>query len=399
MRQKNFVGVIFGGDMNSYAVARAFYEAYKIKTIVLGKHPIYPTLYSKLIEGYYDENILKEENMIAMLKKIDEKYPDKKKIVLSNADYYVRQVIHLKEKIKNISNNFIIPTIDEELFNQLFNKSSFYEMCDKFNLPYPKTVVFDFKKDKLSKFDIPFTYPLFAKPSNSDIYARLDFEGKQKGYKIKNKHQLETILKTIKNSGYNDKLIIQEYIESTDDDMYVYTFYANKKHKVQVMTAGKILMHDRTPELIGNYNAITNAYNEKLSIELKDFVEKIKYTGIGHFDVVFDRLRKKYVVLEINIRQGRSNLYTLASGVNLMEYLVDDYINNINKEFKIASKKFVVSVVSKRMLKKCVKNVRVDNHYRFALAPYDINLRRLKCQKIWDKKIIDGFKKYNKEEK
>ena len=30
MREENFVGVIFGGDMNSYAVARAFYEAYKI---------------------------------------------------------------------------------------------------------------------------------------------------------------------------------------------------------------------------------------------------------------------------------------------------------------------------------------------------------------------------------
>ena len=35
MREENFVGVIFGGDMNSYAVARAFYEAYKIKKITL----------------------------------------------------------------------------------------------------------------------------------------------------------------------------------------------------------------------------------------------------------------------------------------------------------------------------------------------------------------------------
>ena len=35
MREENFVGVIFGGDMNSYAVARAFYEAYKIKTFLV----------------------------------------------------------------------------------------------------------------------------------------------------------------------------------------------------------------------------------------------------------------------------------------------------------------------------------------------------------------------------
>ena len=59
MREENFVGVIFGGDMNSYAVARAFYEAYKIKTIVIGRYPLYPTTFSKLIEGYYYEDLLK----------------------------------------------------------------------------------------------------------------------------------------------------------------------------------------------------------------------------------------------------------------------------------------------------------------------------------------------------
>ena len=48
--EKEFVGVILGGDVNSYAVARAFYEEYKMKTIVIGTKPIYPTTYSKLIE-------------------------------------------------------------------------------------------------------------------------------------------------------------------------------------------------------------------------------------------------------------------------------------------------------------------------------------------------------------
>ena len=58
----------------------------------------------------------------------------------------------------------------------------------------------------------------------------------------------------------------------------------------------------------------------------KDFLEKIKFTGICHFDVEYDIKRKKYYLFEMNIRQGRSNFYTYASGVNLIEYLIDDYI-------------------------------------------------------------------------
>lgn len=395
MREENFVGVIFGGDMNSYAVARAFYEAYKIKTIVIGRYPLYPTTFSKLIEGYYYEDLLKDEVMLKALEDVDKLYPNKKKIVLSNTDYYVKQVIHNKDKIEKLSDNFIVPTINEELFLQLFNKDTFYELCNKLNLCHPETVVYDFSKDKLEEFEIPFTYPIFMKPGNTDKYTRLDFAGRQKGYIINNREEFDKNINIIKNGGYDDKFIVQEYIESTDEDMYVYTFYANKDHKVEVMSGGKILMHDRTPELIGNYNAITNACDEKLCYELKDFVEKIKYTGIGHFDVVYDRLRDRYVVFEINIRQGRSNMYNLANGVNLMEYIVNDYIKNEKHEFKIANRDFTVSIVSKRQLKKHVPNHEIKNFYRFTLAPYDMNLKRLYYQYRWDQKILKGYKKYN----
>ena len=393
--KENFVGVILGGDMNSYAVARAFYEAYGIKTIVLGRFPLYPTNYSKIIEPYYNKDLLNEEVMLKELKKIDDLYPDKKKIVLSNTDYYVKQVIYNKENIEAISKNFIVPTIEKELFDTLFNKGSFYELCNELNLEHPKTIIFDFSKDEIESFELNLEFPLFMKPGNTDKYTRLEFEGRQKGIKVENIEDFKKNLEIVKNAGYDDKFIIQEYIESTDDDMYDYTFYANKDHEVQVMTAGKILMHDRTPELIGNYNAITNACDEKLCYELKDFVEKIKYTGIGHFDVVYDRLRDRYVVFEINIRQGRSNMYNLANGVNLMEYIVNDYIKNEKHEFKIANRDFTVSIVSKRQLKKHVPNHEIKNFYRFTLAPYDMNLKRLYYQYRWDQKILKGYKKYN----
>ena len=57
-----------------------------------------------------------------------------------------------KNKIEKLSDNFIVPTINEELFLQLFNKDTFYELCNKLNLCHPETVVYDFSKDKLEEF-------------------------------------------------------------------------------------------------------------------------------------------------------------------------------------------------------------------------------------------------------
>ena len=102
----------------------------------------------------------------------------------------------------------------------------------------------------------------------------------------------------------------------------------------------------------------------------------------------------------MNIRQGRSNFYTYASGVNLCEYLIDDYIYNKEKEFKIANKPFVVSIIPKCMLKYCLnknqQKVKIKNFYRFSLSKYDINIIRYLYQMKWDYHIIHDYLKYNK---
>lgn len=397
--EKEFVGVILGGDVNSYAVARAFYEEYKIKTIVIGTKPLYPTIYSKLIEGFYYPDLLEDKVLIKALTDVENKYPSKQKILLGNTDYYVRHILSNQKEIEKISSNYIIPMTSLKQFDTLVNKKKFYELCDKYGLEHPKGVIFDFKKDSINDFTVPFSFPVFIKPADSVIYSKYDFIGKQKGYKIETKSELKKVLTIIKKSGFDDIFLIQEYIEGDDDSMFVYTCYTNKNHEVKAITAGKILMHDRTPELIGNYNAITNAYNKELSLKLKTFLESIKFTGICHFDIQYDKKHDRFVVFEINIRQGRSNYYTLASKTNLMKLIVEDYIYNKEQAFFIADNEFTASIVPKWALKKSLKKhgqkANFKNFSRFTLAPYDRNLKRYYYQYKWDKKIIDAYFKYN----
>lgn len=401
MRDKNFVGVVLGGDMNSYAVARGFYEAYGIKTIIIGQHPIFPTSNSKIVEGYYYENLLEDKVLLEALTLVQNKYPDKKKILFGNTDYYARHITHNRQDIIAISENYIIPIVNEEKFDQLFDKSTFYALCEQHGLEYPKGTVFSFEKDSLDNFQIPFDYPIFIKPADSVTYAQCNFTGKQKGYKVETKEELQQIINIITEAGYKDQFVFQEYIEGNDESMFVYSAYVNRKHQVVAMTGGKILMHDRTPELIGNYNAITNACDEALCEKLKNFLEKIEFTGICHFDVQYDEKRQDYVVFEINIRQGRSNYYTVASGVNFPKLIVEDYIKGRTQEFFVAKKPFTVSVVPKFMLKYAMKQshakpYEIKNFYRFGLAPYDRRPKRYIYQMLWDLRTMKNFLKYNR---
>ena len=231
--------------------------------------------------------------------------------------------------------------------------------------------------------------------------AQYDFEGKQKGYKIENMDQLRRVVDTVRNSGFKDTFVFQEYIEGSDDSMFVYTAYVNSHHKVTAMTGGRILMHDRTPELIGNYNAITNACDTALCEKLKYFLEHIDFTGTCHFDVQYDAKRQGYVVFEMNIRQGRSNYYTAASGVNLAKLIVEDYLYHKETPFFIAKRSFTVSVVPKLMLKLALKSsgeksYKMKNFYRFGLAPYDRGLKRYIYQMAWDLRTMKNHFKYNR---
>ena len=53
-KDQPFIPMLFGGDINTYSVARAFYEEYQVKTYVFGKFPSGPSYNSNIIEYHAD---------------------------------------------------------------------------------------------------------------------------------------------------------------------------------------------------------------------------------------------------------------------------------------------------------------------------------------------------------
>ena len=73
-----FIPVAFGGDINTYSVARAFYEAYKVKTKVYGKFPTGPSYNSKITDYTDNRKMDQPEVMLPILKDLAARHKKKK---------------------------------------------------------------------------------------------------------------------------------------------------------------------------------------------------------------------------------------------------------------------------------------------------------------------------------
>jgi D-aspartate ligase len=330
--KNDFLPILLGTDLNSYGMARAFHEEYGIKSLALGEFWLTPTRHSTIVDVRILEGLGTQEGFLANLNLIYEEYHNKfeKMLLVSCGDSYTKLVVKNKKKLEE---RFVTPYIGEELFEKLATKEAFYETCKEYGLDYPATHIIT---PQNSKADLPFEFPVVLKASNDEKYSKCNFTEQEKAFFITGKSDLDRMVEIIYNSPYDDKLIVQKMIPGGDDFIRVLNCYVGKDNKVKLMCLGQVLIEDKASKTVGNYLAIMNDYNLEICNEVKNFLEKIKYTGFANFDMKFDATDGKFRFFEINLRQGRSSFFVTGSGFNLAKYLVKDRILGEHLDFEVA---------------------------------------------------------------
>ena len=158
---KDFVPVLFGGDINTYSVARAFYEQYKVQSYVFGKYNNGPSCNSKITIYNANPRIDEDQVFVSTVKSLAGAYRNKKVIVIGCGDSYVALISRYKDEFPE---NVIAPYIDYSLMYQLQRKDLFYELCEKHGIDYPQTFVH--KESDGYSFELPFQFTVILKPSN-----------------------------------------------------------------------------------------------------------------------------------------------------------------------------------------------------------------------------------------
>lgn len=397
-----FEVLILGSDINAYYMARCTHEAFNKKAYLLANRKMAFTAYSTILNIIYNDKIWEEEHFLKALADFAAQHKNKQILLVSSNETYAQFIVKNKDVI---SKQYVYNYPSLNIIESLIDKENFYKTYADSNLVFPKTLYYDAESKDAPKID--FEYPIILKPADVVSYGHVSFEGKNKIYKLNNRTELLGVLEKIKNSGYKSTLIIQEYIPGDDSCLFDSVVYSNKDGEVRLITFAQIGLQEHTKHMVGNAAVLINGYNSygidvsNMVEDIKNFMNTIKYQGFAEFDLKYDSRDKKFKVLEINARQGRSSYYLAGLGYNLVEVLVKDLIFNESLEYKFLNQELILSFIPKAVIKKYVANSEFKNkaldlwNSTKVIKPLFYNKERnLKRKIILYKRQFDYLKEY-----
>ncbi|WP_299446132.1 carboxylate--amine ligase [uncultured Phycicoccus sp.] len=324
----DFRPVILGGDITAYTLVRTFHEAYGVRPLVVNMTDGGPIALSTLCEHVYVEGFEAEGVFVETLERLGREHGGEGRpalLLVAAGDWYVRMIIEHKDRLAPW---YTIPYIDLDLLDRVVRKDVFYGILDEVGVPYPATVVVDMATDAGEERDLPFGFPVVAKPADSARYHYASFEGKKKVFVCDTPEQLEDTLRRVRASSYDGNLLLQEFIPGDDTNMRVLTCYSDRDGKVRFGSVGHVLLEEHHPLAIGNPCVIITTEIDEVIEQARRFLEHIGYVGFSNFDLKYDRRDGTYKFFEINVRLGRSNFYVTANGDNVAEWYVRDWVRH-----------------------------------------------------------------------
>ena len=140
MVQAKFTPILLGSDINVYGMARSFNEAYGIKVQAWAASQLAATRYSKIIDVEVHEGFEEDPGFMNVMKQKIEEYKNHLEpvILIACGDGYAELLAKHKDELKD---TFVVPYIDYDLLEKLISKEGFYEIAEKYGLPYPHTKI------------------------------------------------------------------------------------------------------------------------------------------------------------------------------------------------------------------------------------------------------------------
>lgn len=219
MSECTFQPLLFGGDINVYSVARAFHEAYGVKSVAFGKFAAtFPCAFSAIID--YRPCLENEEEaaFLQNVKDVAAEFSDKTVLVVGCGDSYVKLCAHLKDRFPpNVKCNYI----SGDMLDKLTDKEQFYALCGQYGIDHPATLVYD--PSMGHDVSLPWDPPYVAKPADGVAYWATGHRELRKVYICPSREELLAALDQVYAAGYPGKMIVQEFIPGDDTYMRVLT--------------------------------------------------------------------------------------------------------------------------------------------------------------------------------
>lgn len=323
----DFVPIFMGTGLGTYALARSLHQAYGVRSLALGRAALDETADSAIVEIRVYPSFGDEEFIIETLLALAREFEGRKLLLIPAIEFYTNVVSRNRAVLDE---HFVIPLPPQKLVERLIDKRTFYEACAAAGLAYPDTA-FVTKEEHSKGWDpdsLAFVPPLIIKPADTDTYQRTQFPGRKKIYRAESLGEVTTVVDMIYGSEYCGDLVIQQYLGGGEEVMRVANTYSDRQGKTVFISVGQVILTELNPSLVGNNNAIATVSDPSLAEKMRHFLDRVGYTGLANFDFMLDTETGEYKVLEVNLRAGATNFYTMAAGGTLAEYVVEDLVYN-----------------------------------------------------------------------
>lgn len=375
-----FTPVIMGANRGSYGLARAFYEKYGVKTIIISPFQTGPVRYSRILDFYVQSHMQDVTALRETMAAIEQDYPGTKKLIFGSDDRHVELLIKHKSCF---SKDWLVPYSDYESYLTVTDKTYFYELCERLDIPYPRTVIVR----NSEAFEL--VYPVIIKPAQSSSYHNLQFDGKEKVYLCQSSEEAQAVVTRIRQAGYTQKLIVQEYIPGNDTHLGIVTVYVSQKDlQIKLFSYANVLVDDPTPSAIGNSLAGWVREEKRIEEPISRLIEATGFYGFATLDVKYDARRNEYIFFELNGRLGLSNYYVTAAGHNVAAYYIEDFLLGKNLQLASFNKEIIYSSLTNHLLEKHVEmpHANIMPIINPLAAPYETH---------WLRKIYIGISSLN----
>jgi predicted ATP-grasp superfamily ATP-dependent carboligase len=202
---------------------------------------------------------------------------------------------------------------EPEIVEMLMDKVSLYSFAQKNDIPIPATHFVASKEDAKRAAE-ELTFPCAVKPPNSAI-PEWDENSQVKAYKVETAEELLALYDKV--GSWADELIVQEWIEGTDANLFSCNCYLNDQSEpVGTFVARKLR---QWPPVAGDSCLGEECRDDVVLEESIKLLQRAGHRGLGYVEIKQDIRTGKYYILEPNIGRptGRSAIAE-AGGVDLL---------------------------------------------------------------------------------
>jgi D-aspartate ligase len=342
--------IILGGDIGAYGSARAFHEAFGIRSVVIAGVSTGAVAHSAIVDHRVVPGLEDPDVLVEAVRAAAAEAPAARAIVLASADWLVRTLVENRRRLEDV---VVVPYSDRAALDVMTDKARFTELCAELGVPHPRTVVV--RAADVRVLDLDLTYPVVVKAASTSDYHHFEFEGKKKVDLARDPTELERVFGRIAAAGFGGELVVQEYVPGGDDQMGAVNVMCWPDGVAAFALFGQVLLEEYTPGALGNSVAQVTGANAEAVAHARRLVEHVGWTGFANLDVKRDPRDGTYRFLELNPRVGRSGYSVTAAGYNVARMYVDAFVDRVPRPpFRAGDAEHVFVVVPLALVRRYV---------------------------------------------